>query len=85
MRQLHVDVQTKEVCMSKLEQLAEAAGYEDVAQLIEDMATEDLVEGICLTVDCWYTALVAPPETKGYCPLCESTTIASCLVLAGAI
>lgn len=68
--------------MTKLEQLAK----------LEDCSIEDLLAGavfgdqaigICTNPDCDYTTSVEPDQTRGYCEVCNTKTVKSCLILAG--
>jgi hypothetical protein len=69
---------------SKLETLAEIEGM-DVMEMLEQATFDSVALGICMKTDCNYTCTVEPDQSKGYCGECDTQTVKSCLVLAGAI
>ncbi len=66
---------------TKLEELAEEYGT-DVEGLLEAAVLDDVVPGICTNVGCNHTAENEPDQDAGWCEDCESTTVASALILA---
>jgi hypothetical protein len=75
----------KNATASKLKQLAEAEGFSDPLDLLENAVTDSVVTGICTNDGCDYTCDVEPDSTSGYCENCGTNTVSSCLVLAGVI
>jgi len=69
--------------MTKLEQLAEAEGFDDPFDMIEENVIESVVPGIC--EECDYTTQVEPDCENGWCEVCERPSVVSCLVLGGVI
>ena len=70
--------------MSKLEELAEAEGM-DVETMLEMSVIDSVIPGICMNKECVYTTGVEPDQDRGYCEVCNTQTVRSCLVLAGII
>ena len=71
--------------MSKLETLMEIEGYEDELEMLEAATMDSVAPGICMNEDCDYTTYVEPDCTEGWCEVCETQTVQSCLILAGLI
>jgi hypothetical protein len=71
--------------MGKLETLAEFEGFADTQDFCEAFVMECVVPGICSNPLCDYTCNVEPDSTSGYCEVCGTNTVVSCLVLAGVI
>lgn len=67
-----------------LEKLAEIEGYDDSLNMLEDAVADSVCPGIC-TKCCEYTIEVEPDSDSGYCDVCDTNTVKSCLVLAGII
>lgn len=70
--------------MNKLKTLAESCGI-SVMQLLEEATFDSVVQGICSNPDCDYTTEVEPDQTQGWCEICDTKTVVSCLSLAGMI
>ena len=70
---------------SKARQLAEAYGYEDPMDLLEETGMDGAQPGICMAVGCDYTTDVEPDQNRGYCEVCEKQTVASISILLGVI
>ena len=68
----------------KLKNLAESEGT-DVEGLLKTAITDSVVPGICAASECSYTVGVEPDSRSGWCEVCETGTVVSCLVLAGII
>ena len=71
--------------MRKLDLLVEAEGFSDSEELLETFITNEVVPGICKNPGCDYTAQVEPDSRSGYCEVCDTQSVVSCLVLAGVI
>lgn len=71
--------------LEKLEKLAEDEGFDGGDDLVEHFATESVVPGICMNEGCDYSTNVEPDQRGGWCELCETKTVESCLSLAGVI
>lgn len=69
----------------KLEKLADAWGCDYLGQLLEDCISDSVCPGICMNKGCDYTTEVEPDQSRGYCEICGTKTVKSCLVLAGLI
>lgn len=69
--------------MDKLEKLAEIEGFEDGAAMIAYYAVDSVVPGICNNPECDYTTEVEPDCRTGYCEVCGTSTVESCLSIAG--
>ena len=69
--------------MTKLHELALSEGYAEEYDLIRSYVNEDIVPGICKKCD--YTTFVEPDSTGGYCEVCGTQSVVSCLVLADII
>lgn len=67
----------------KLVELAEAEGYDDIVDLLEEATHDSVCPGICMTCD--YTAFVESDCDTGWCANCETRTVKSALILAGLI
>ena len=77
------DYRNLEIAMkSKLETLAEIEGM-DVMEMLEHATFDSVAPGIC--ANCDYTCEVEPDQRKGYCEVCDTQTVSSCLILAGVI
>lgn len=70
---------------SKLETLAEIEGYEDSFEMLEEAITDSVCPGICTNPDCNYTTEVEPDSASGWCEICQTNTVSSCMILAGVI
>lgn len=68
----------------KLNKLAEVEG-KDVMEMFEEATFDSVAFGICTNDGCDYTTTVEPDQSRGYCEVCESHTVKSCLILAGMI
>jgi hypothetical protein len=70
---------------AKLQRLAELEGFETVDEIFDAAVTDSVCPGICISPGCDYTTEVEPDQRKGYCEICGTQTVKSCLVLAGLI
>ena len=70
--------------MSKLSDLAELEGMDEM-EMLEEATFDSVAKGICTNSGCDYTTEVEPDQDMGWCELCETLTVKSCLVLAGII
>ena len=68
--------------MGKLQDLADIEGLE-VDEMLEQGVFDSLAYGICMNPDCDFTTQYEPDQDKGWCDLCETNTVKSCLILAG--
>ena len=69
----------------KLVTLAEAEGYAEVADFLEDHTLGSVVPAICVTSDCDHTADLEPDQRAGFCEACGRASMKSGLVIAGMI
>lgn len=70
--------------MKKLGTLAQIKGTE-LRFLLAESSVKAAVPGICTNDGCSYTSDVEPDQAQGYCEVCKTQTVSSCLVLAGVI
>lgn len=70
---------------SKLRRLAVLEGYDNVTDLLEENALEYIVPGICMNEECEETYNYEPDQNGGYCEVCETNTVVSCVVLSDLI
>lgn len=70
---------------SKLELLCEIEGYADTHDMFEAATFDSVAPGICMNEDCDYTTEVEPDSASGWCEICDTNTVKSCLVLGGLI
>lgn len=68
----------------KLE-LAAQAEFGDVNEMLETATYDSVATGICLQPECDYTCDVEPDCRDGNCEVCNTATVASCLVIAGVV
>jgi len=68
-----------------LEVLAHIEGYESVEEMLESRGLDGIVPAICTNPGCSYTTDMEPDQSGGYCEVCKTNTVKSCLVLAGVI
>lgn len=66
-----------------LQDLATAEGYSDTLDFLEDNTLDSIVPGICVT--CKETQMCEPDARANWCEECGTSTVRSCLVLAGLI
>jgi hypothetical protein len=66
-----------------LEQLAYAWGMGNVEDMLSAAIFDSLCPGICTNYGCGYTIEVEPDNNAGWCDICGTQTVKSCLVLAG--
>ena len=71
--------------MSKLQDLVELEGFVDELEMLGRATFDSVASGICINPGCDYTTNVEPDQDRGWCELCETNTVQSCLVLAGII
>ncbi|MFG6588987.1 hypothetical protein [Sulfitobacter sp. MOLA879] len=67
----------------KLVTLAEAEGYAEVVDFLEDYAQGSIVPAICMAPDCDHTADLEPDQRAGFCEACGCPSMKSGLVIAG--
>jgi len=68
----------------KLKRLADVEGMDEM-ELLEEATFDSVAKGICTNSGCDYTTEVEPDQDAGWCELCETPTVKSCLILAGMI
>lgn len=71
--------------MTKMEMLAQSEGFDKSLDLIEDRLTDSVVPGICMNQGCGYTTEVEPDQDSGWCEICETRSVKSCMLLEGMI
>lgn len=69
--------------MSKIKELAEQYGFDDTMDMLEEASMDSVVPAICMNPDCDYTTGMEPDQSEGWCEMCDTNTVKSCLVLAG--
>jgi hypothetical protein len=70
--------------MSKIDDLAKIEGL-SVEELLTQATFDFVAKGICTNPSCNYTTDVEPDQSEGYCEVCDTNTVKSCLVLEGMI
>lgn len=65
-----------------LKKLAASEGMSEM-DLLEKATFDGVASGICL--ECGYTTTAEPDSSEGYCEMCDTNTVQSCLILAGII
>jgi len=70
--------------MSKLQELCDVEGM-SLEDLLRDGVMDGVCYGICCNKGCNYTTEVEPDCSDGWCENCESNSVKSGLILAGAI
>lgn len=70
---------------SKLAQLIEIEGYNELDEFLEDFSIHSVVPGICMNPECDYIVDVEPDCIDEYCEECGTQTVKSALILAGVI
>jgi hypothetical protein len=65
--------------------LLEAEGFDSVDEMLERFVFESVVPGVCRDAECLGTMEVEPDQDKGWCCVCNKTTVVSCLRLWGMI
>jgi hypothetical protein len=68
--------------MNKLELLAKNWGL-TVADMLDCASFDSMTGGICTNDGCDFTTDVETDCARGFCEVCGTKTVASCLVLAG--
>ena len=68
----------------KLQTLSKIEG-KTIDQMFEEATTDSIALGICTNEDCTYTTSVEPDQDSGYCEICGTQTVSSCLILGGII
>jgi hypothetical protein len=69
---------------AKLDELSDIEGT-PVLKMLERAVMDSVCKGICMNEGCSYTTDVEPDQTGGYCEVCRTTSVKSCLALAGII
>ena len=67
-----------------LKELADSYGV-DIYTLLENATFDGTAASICTNDGCGYTTDYEPDQDQGWCEICETNTVKSCLVLAGMI
>lgn len=67
------------------EALLEYSGHTTTGEMLEEVALESIVPGVCKNEDCLLVTEVEPDQGAGWCPECEAKTVVSCLRLWGFI
>jgi hypothetical protein len=70
---------------AKIQKLAELQGFKTIDAMFDAAVSDTVCPGICINPGCDYTTDVEPDQRKGYCEICGTQTVTSCLVLAGLI
>lgn len=70
---------------TKLTELAEAWGYADPMDLIEDYVFDGVMPGICQNEGCDYSTEYEPDQEQGWCESCGTNTVMSASIMAGVI
>lgn len=69
---------------AKLALLAENRG-QDTMEMLEEGTYDCIAAGICMNIECDYDTDVEPDQDQGWCELCCTNTVVSCLMLAGIV
>lgn len=77
--------ETEKFNSDKLELLAEFEGFEDSLALLQAFAIDSVVPGICKSPDCDYATDTEPDSDSGWCEICDTGSVVSCMVLANII
>jgi hypothetical protein len=72
---------TREPDVASLVRICECCGFREVGELIEHYLFRESCPALCLS--CGYIEEKAPETFSGWCPVCDSDTMRSELVLAG--
>ncbi len=64
----------------KLETLANSEGFDSIDTMLEQAVYDSVAPAIC--INCDYTTSMEPDQCEGWCEVCETNTVQSCLVLA---
>lgn len=71
--------------MTKLEQLSNDYGFEDIMDMLEAAMMDGVCPAICMNPGCNYTTDMEPDQSRGWCEECGTNSVKSALVLAGII
>ena len=74
---------SREVRETKLRELQESEGFEDLNAMLQAAVADSVAPAIC--IECGCTAEMEPDQDRGYCDGCGRNTVVSALVLAGLI
>jgi hypothetical protein len=74
-------VYTNKEKQNKLRRLASLEGHDNIIDLLEDSIFDSLVPGICMNEECEENYNYEPDQDQGYCEVCETNTVMSCLRL----
>ena len=69
----------------KLKTLTKSEGFKKPQDLLEKAVFDSVVPAICVNDGCDYITTMEPDQKAGYCEMCHTQTVVSCLVLAGII
>ena len=69
----------------KIKELVEQFGYENEEEMLIDSGFDSIVPGICMDENCDYTTDVEPDCEEGWCEICDTGTVKSCLVISNLI
>ena len=65
--------------------ILEDTGHEDTASFLDDYGLESMVPGVCKDKECLAVVDVEADQARGWCPVCEGTTVVSAMRLWGLI
>ena len=54
-------------------------------EMLQEATFDSVAKGICMNEGCDYTCEVEPDSDNGYCEICGTNTVKSCLMIAGII
>ena len=69
----------------KLRTLKEEYGFKTVQTMLEYAMFDSIVPAICYNTNCSATCDMEPDQDQGWCEICDTNTVKSCLILAGLI
>lgn len=70
---------------SKLDELIDIEGFDDLMEALQEWSSDSVVPGICCNDNCNNVEDVEPDCRDGWCSECSTNTVQSGMVLAGAI
>jgi hypothetical protein len=71
--------------MSKLDELVESEGYDNLDNLLEAVITDSVCPAICMNDGCAYTCEMEADQDAGWCEAYGTNSVKSALTLAGLI
>jgi len=66
-------------------ELTDSEGYDDPLDMLEVATFDSVAPAICTNEGCGYTTNMEPDQDRGWCEICGTNTVKSCLILAGII